>query len=531
MGEAMFSLRKQWEYLQLFICFCLIAVSFVAHPVQAQPTELVVNGGFEAPFSSAGVPNITGWTYGTDGDAGFCHLRNLPYGIGSAITVAQFSSCVHDGVTNTTFPAIHGNQMALWGLSGSTNTSAHFYQDVTIPAGVTAQFSFTYRLRYYASYDRGQTDPWSIPREVTVELRNPATSAPLTELYHLAFMPQQVDGSPWCCASNSTSNPFEPSQMRPSDPVNAGFPKIDTGWVNIGPVDISAYAGQTVRLYFYSEIFENWTGGGEMAIDNISILVDALPVPTETFTPFPTNTLEPTVTPTFTFTPEPTNTLEPTATATFTSTVVPTLTLVPSATPTFTSTVPPTLTLVPSATPTFTAEPPVTFTPSFTPTTGAPATPTQTFTPGGPTSVPVVNTSVPSGGGGHHVMMPTSLPVPLCSDISGVTNSIVRATLPPGVYGVHCRVIAENTEFTRSAAEVGVQSVLDRGVVQAVDIFSPSGASAAGSTVCLLGTSGSLVFLDAAQAPRVPQDLPSFDNNGYRCTMVPATGTLALVRR
>jgi hypothetical protein len=126
------------------------------------------------------------------------------------------------------------------------------------------------------------------------------------------------------------------------------------------------------------------------------------------------------------------------------------------------------------------------------------------------------------------VSFPPPPPVPLCADLNGATNTAVRASIPPGVFGVHCRMIAEDGVFIRSAAEVGVQSVVDQGVGQAVDVFSPSNADAAGSLICLRGT-GSIIFLAANAAPRTPQALPVSTQNGYTCATIPGTGIVALV--
>lgn len=122
-----------------------------------------------------------------------------------------------------------------------------------------------------------------------------------------------------------------------------------------------------------------------------------------------------------------------------------------------------------------------------------------------------------------------SVPVPLCSDLDGSSNPIVRASLPSGVYATFCRVIAENGEFIRSAAEIGVQSVLDLGVIHAVDVFSPAGESGAGTNLCLQG-SGGIIFLSSLQSPRAPQWLQSYENGGYTCAALPGTGTAVLVR-
>ncbi len=123
---------------------------------------------------------------------------------------------------------------------------------------------------------------------------------------------------------------------------------------------------------------------------------------------------------------------------------------------------------------------------------------------------------------------PPPPPVPLCADLNGSTNTIVRAQIPAGVFGVHCGIIAENRVFIRTAAEVGVQSVLDQGVIHAVDVFSPSNVNAAGSLICLQGTGG-IMFLNANGIPRTAQWLPTSVVNGYTCASIPAVGTVVLV--
>ncbi len=113
--------------------------------------------------------------------------------------------------------------------------------------------------------------------------------------------------------------------------------------------------------------------------------------------------------------------------------------------------------------------------------------------------------------------------MPLCADLDGRTNALVRADMPAGTYGVHCRVLTDN-------AQIGVQSVIDQGVIAAVDVFNPADMpGAAGAEICLQGV-GSMVFLDAAQMPRVPQPLVSLQRDGYTCATIPGLGTVVLVQ-
>lgn len=126
---------------------------------------------------------------------------------------------------------------------------------------------------------------------------------------------------------------------------------------------------------------------------------------------------------------------------------------------------------------------------------------------------------------------------PLCSLIGGGTNSIVRANVADGTVpqgSVFCQVITENSNHIRNAAEIGVPSLIERGPIQAVEVFGllHDGQSAPDFaipvTVCLAG-SGQFVYLNALQAPREPAYLPSTASAGYTCATISDAGTVVLV--
>ena len=127
-----------------------------------------------------------------------------------------------------------------------------------------------------------------------------------------------------------------------------------------------------------------------------------------------------------------------------------------------------------------------------------------------------------------HIPAETASAVADCSDLNGISNPIVRAHLQPGIFDVHCRIIAENRHFIRTPAEVGNPAVLNSGVIHAVDVFSPSNEAAAGTQICLQGI-GRIIFLDAFGAPRVPQSLATTTQDGYSCATIPHVGTVVLV--
>lgn len=118
--------------------------------------------------------------------------------------------------------------------------------------------------------------------------------------------------------------------------------------------------------------------------------------------------------------------------------------------------------------------------------------------------------------------------MPLCADFNGSTNLSIRADVPAGTASgarVYCRLITDKYQ-------IGVASVISRGVLVAVDIFALNGSSSVTRfnnpiRVCLQGT-GAFIFLDANQSPRSPQQLTSVNQNGYQCANVPSAGTVVL---
>lgn len=124
-----------------------------------------------------------------------------------------------------------------------------------------------------------------------------------------------------------------------------------------------------------------------------------------------------------------------------------------------------------------------------------------------------------------------AISVPMCSDFDGSSSPVVRVGFAVGEQAF-CRVLFENRQSMSAlaGAQIGSQDVLSRGVIQAVDVFRSDGGQRLASTaqVCLLGT-GTLIFLDATQSPRVPTPLDSMMMDGYTCAFIANTGTAALV--
>jgi hypothetical protein len=138
------------------------------------------------------------------------------------------------------------------------------------------------------------------------------------------------------------------------------------------------------------------------------------------------------------------------------------------------------------------------------------------------------------------VELPAPPPAPLCFDMNFEANGVVRAYIPMDRFDVNCRLLVENGQYfswlggpLTNPGNIGVQSVLNNQILQAVDVFSPSGKTRfEGDVVVCLRGAGSLIVLDASNSPRVPRSTiawqtPAFP--GYTCGTLNAPGTLVLI--
>ncbi|MCK5618986.1 MAG: hypothetical protein KAJ17_06285, partial [Candidatus Krumholzibacteria bacterium] len=166
----------------------------------AHAGEVVVNGGFETgDFGSAWIHGVIHRSSEQPDKADHAVVLDIPY-------MGNYSALIG-------FKNIKQIQM----------TRAYMYQDITIPTNISrATFGFKYRLQGYDSIDN---DPF------IVEIRD------------------------------TGGNPIE-------NLVTAGFAESnemfkDAGWVfdDGSPpegYDVTAYSGQTIRLYFEQANLDNW---------------------------------------------------------------------------------------------------------------------------------------------------------------------------------------------------------------------------------------------------------------------------------
>ncbi len=141
------------------------------------------------------------------------------------------------------------------------------------------------------------------------------------------------------------------------------------------------------------------------------------------------------------------------------------------------------------------------------------------------------------------VDFPPPPPSPTCDSENANPDGVIRTGIPDALaYAINCRVLYYNGVPTSwlgnplySEANLGIAGLLNLGVQQAVDIFSPPPSNLSyfegGFVMCLRGE-GTLIWLAASGSPRVPQIIGSYtvpEFSGFTCTSLFEPGTLILV--
>lgn len=113
----------------------------------------------------------------------------------------------------------------------------------------------------------------------------------------------------------------------------------------------------------------------------------------------------------------------------------------------------------------------------------------------------------------------------------GVTAGVVSSATPENVF---CRVLMRDEAWVANPGSVP-QSIIDRGVIVAVEVFSMEGGDSISNLenplpVCLNGR-GRIFFLDAMETPRTERELSATTIGNYTCAFIPDPGTVALVYR
>lgn len=155
-----------------------------------------------------------------------------------------------------------------------------------------------------------------------------------------------------------------------------------------------------------------------------------------------------------------------------------------------------------------------------------------------PTTPPSGGTPIPPSTGGGASSSGTgasvsSVPlVPLCVDLPASANSVIQTQVSSQHFEIRCRLLVLNSQYHQESrpANIGNQSVIDAGIIHAVDVFSPTGLKSfeAGLVICFQGA-GQLVFLGSNEAPRGVRLLASANlYAGFTCSVLSEPGTVVL---
>lgn len=130
----------------------------------------------------------------------------------------------------------------------------------------------------------------------------------------------------------------------------------------------------------------------------------------------------------------------------------------------------------------------------------------------------------------------------ICTEYNGLGNaSSLRAGAPEAIrQSVYCRILAKDSRIFDGVdalpgeyGTIGIEALVNQGIEQAVDVFSPNGLTALdGVAVCLRGA-GSMVLLASSDAPRAPIGLGTYalaNIPGFTCAVIPEVGTVVLLR-
>ena len=206
----------------------------------------VTNGSFEDG-------DFTGWT--ADSEAGSA---------GDWFVNAGTSSPINEDPVPAppcgTFAAVGDTQ---------ENTASILYQDIALEADQTHLLTLQY---FYVNYAPG----FATPDQLAIE--------PDNQQYRIDIMDPAAD--PYSATA--------PAVLLPIFRTDVGDPNDSGGWQTLA-VDLSAYAGQTVRLRFGFTTSDGYMNPGADCVE-----VQSTPIPTTTVAPTTTQAAAATVTPAFT---------------------------------------------------------------------------------------------------------------------------------------------------------------------------------------------------------------------------------------
>ena len=199
---------------RIVFLYAIFGLMFFLLPLNTKAVELITNGGFETG-------NFTGWT-----------AINAP-GPFEPWTVSGSGGGFVDSPVPVATQVVQGSFNA-WQTVTSDPGSFLLYQNITIPAGQRLQFKWLHRYQMnLTTYCGGTTSCGTAT--FAVEVLN-TSNVLLQTLYTITTLPDT---------------------------------NTNTGWTT-NFANLSAYAGQTIRIRFRTTVTESLDGPGRIEIDGVS---------------------------------------------------------------------------------------------------------------------------------------------------------------------------------------------------------------------------------------------------------------------
>lgn len=173
--------------------------------------ELIVNGSFETG-------DFTGWSR-VNGAGAFLNWTNTAAG--------------GDTGFHTSSPQ-HGTRSVWNGMAGNAGSTFLLFQDITIPAGATATFTWKHRVQL----DNATFCTGAACGTANFLVQALTTSNVLLQTFHNTAIPSETI--------------------------------FDSGWTT-NSVSLNVYAGQTIRLRFGNVVSASLAGPGMAEIDQVSV--------------------------------------------------------------------------------------------------------------------------------------------------------------------------------------------------------------------------------------------------------------------
>ena len=213
-----FRFTNIFKIFSSYLYWCMIlCVVFVCPTNSSKAAELMVNGSFE-------MGNFTGWT-ATNCSNSFINWNVSGPGAGGGFIP----------VPVVTSP-VDGTRVAWQGIACNAGSPSILFQQVTLPAG-TAQLRWRDRFQdNLFEFCGGSGEPVCGTVNYRVDVTN-------------------------------TSNVVLQNLLSITAPANAN---TDTGW-RIRIANLSAFAGQTIRIRFMTTPTVTWDGPGQLEVDAVSL--------------------------------------------------------------------------------------------------------------------------------------------------------------------------------------------------------------------------------------------------------------------